>query len=187
MINTTGRITPRNSLWCDLHWQVADSGSVSWIIINGGEKVFGPLLMDTLQRSVGIPFTVDDVLVIEVHDLPIEQIAEPIHIPPNTRPTLRWNPVEAAVRYRIYHQSGEAAETRIYDGLANITETKCPVELTGINGVWQFLRVEAVDQYGNESTRQTWRFYACDLPESPAMLTVTDGGSPGTFTFEIGV
>jgi len=193
MINRTFRITPRNSLWCDLHWQVADSSVVSWIIINGGEKVFGPLFMDTQQRSIGIPFAVDDVLAIEIHDLPIEQIAEPIHVLPNTRPILRWNPVEAAVRYRIYHQSGQAAETRIYDGLANITETRCPIELTGSHGdgeyggVWHFLRVEAVDQFGNESTRQSWRFYACDLPSPPTMLTVTDGDSPGTFTFEIGV
>ena len=82
MVNNSLRITPRNSLWCDLHWQVADGSVVSWIIINGAEKIFGPLLMDTQQRSVGIPFTVDDVLMIEVHDLPIEQIAEPIYVPP---------------------------------------------------------------------------------------------------------
>jgi hypothetical protein len=36
MVNDSLRITPRNSLWCDLHWQVADSGLVRWIIINGG-------------------------------------------------------------------------------------------------------------------------------------------------------
>jgi len=183
MINNSLRITPRNSLWCDLHWQVADSDLVSWIMLNGGETTFGPLLMDTQQRSVGIPFAVDEVLTIEIHDLLIEQIAESIYVLPNTRPTLRWNPVETAVRYRIYHKSDEASETRIYDGLANITETKCPVKLTGTNGVWHFLRVEAVDKYGNESTRQSWRFFACDLPEPPAMLIVTDGDTPGTFTF----
>jgi len=55
MVNNSVRITPRNSLWCDLHWQVADSNLVSWIIINGGEKIFGPLLMNTQFMSRPIP------------------------------------------------------------------------------------------------------------------------------------
>ena len=185
MLNEAFTITPRSGYWCELHWTVTDSDLVSWVFLDGGKLAFGPLLSETLERSLRIPFIADATRAIEIHDLPAGQIAQPVFVSPNTKPTLRWNPVESTVRYRIYHQTDNTAERKIYDAVANVTETKCPVELIGTSGVWHFLRVEAVDEYGNKSTRQSWRFYASDLPLPPATLTVTDGDVPGTFTFNL--
>jgi hypothetical protein len=186
MLNENYQITAYNSHWCTLRWTVADAALASWIILNGGEQSYGPLLTGERDRSLRIPFEADEVQALEIHDLPPEEIAEAIFTAPNTRPILRWNAVNDVIRYRVYHQMESSPEERIYDGDNTILQIRCPVELTGTGGVWHFLRVEAVDEYGNESTRQSWRFYAYDLPSPPATLAVTNGETPGTFTIEIG-
>ena len=114
---------------------------------------------------------------------------DPVAVQPNTRPELSWNPVTGAVRYRVYHRVKGGVETRIYDqpaaeGLEHYRIT-CPILLEGKGGVWHFFRVEAVDRYGHESTREAWTYFVWDLPAAPGGLVVTDGSAPGLFDFEI--
>ena len=189
MLNDDYRITQLDSRRCRLHWTAANTDDVSWVFANG-RKIVGPLIVDTSERIVRIPFAVDDVLCLEIHDVPQDQPpAVTTQIEPNTQPLLIWAPLAEAVRYRIYHRTEGTAEHCIYDRPArnngDLCQVQCPILLAGTGGVWHFLRVEAVDQYGNESTRQSWRFYATDAPGAPSDLSVVEGTVPGTFTFTI--
>ena len=190
MLNSNYRLTQLDSRRCRLHWIAANADDVSWVFANG-RKLIGPLIADTAERSVRIHFPVDDVLCLEIHDVPQDQPpAITTQIEPDTQPLLVWASLAKAVRYRIYHRTAGKEEHCIYNRLARNTgdlcQVQCPILLAGTGGVWHFLRVEAVDQYGNESTRQSWRFYATDVPAAPSDLSVVEGTIPGTFTFTIG-
>ena len=189
MLNDNYRLTQLDSRRCRLHWTAANAADVSWVFANG-RKLVGPLIVDTAERSVRIPFAVDDVLCLESHDMPQDQSpAVATQIEPDTQPLLLWASLAEAVRYRIYHRTDGVAEHCIYNRPARnngeLCQLLCPVRLAGTGGVWHFLRVEALDRYGNESTRQSWRFYAADVPEAPSDLSVVEGTIPGTFTFTI--
>ena len=195
------RITPRDDLSCNLAWTSPWPDGASWVFINGKHAV-GPLVTGTAERMVKISFALGNlsavpgtaqagVARIEIHDFPDDTVRpDPIQAEPNTRPLLSWNPVEEAARYRIYHRKrGDVAETVIYDkpalqGLERC-EVTCPVLLDGRGGVWHFLRVEAVDEYGNESTRQSWTCFVMDLPPVPERVLVTEGVVPGTYDFHL--
>jgi len=167
-----------------LSWTSADAALESWVFVNGvklygpllldtlerfvnGVKLYGPLLLDTLERSVPVPLATGECLSVEVHDMPPEEIATPVFETPTTTPTLQWNPLPGAQRYRLYHREGN------------------PVELNGSGGVWHFLRVEAVDEYGNESTRRAWRCFAVEPPGLPSRIEIADGTSPGLFEITV--
>lgn len=190
MLNENYRVTSKDAFKSDLRWTAPAPEWVSVIFING-EHVLGPIFADAAERVVKIPFAESDVVKIEIHDLPDASVAaKSVHVLPNTRPTLTWNAVPDAVRYRIYRRAkGEATETLIYHKppLDNVDryQITCPVRLDGTGGVWHFLRVEAVDLYGNESTRQTWTYFVMDLPEVPGGLTVTDGSAAGLYDIAI--
>ena len=190
MQNENYRITLLDSRRCRVHWTSASADDISWIFANG-RKIVGPLIVDTAERNVRISFSASDVLCLEIHDIPQDQpVVVTTQIKPNTQPLLVWAPLLEAIRYRIYHRTAGIAEHRIYNRPARdnseLCRVHCPIRLTGTGGVWHFLRVEAVDQYGNESTRQSWRFYATDVPEAPSSLSVIEGAIPDTFTFTIG-
>ena len=190
MLNNNYRITQLDSRRCRLHWTAANADDVSWVFANG-RKLVGPLIADAAERSVRIYFAVADVLCLEIHDIPQDQPpAVATQIEPDTQPLLLWASLAEAVRYRIYHRTEGTDEHCIYNRLARNTGDLCqvqyPISLIGTGGVCHFLRVEAVDQYGNESTRQSWRFYATDVPEAPSDLSVVEGSIPDTFTFTIG-
>ena len=190
MLNDNYRLTQLDSRRCRLHWTAANADDVSWVFANG-RKVIGPLIADGAERSVRIYFAANEVLCLEIHDMPQDQPPAIVtQIEPDTQPLLIWASLAGAVRYRIYHRTAGTDEHCIYNRLARNTgdlcQVQCPILLTGTGGVWHFLRVEAVDQYGNESTRQSWRFYATDVPETPSDLSVVEGSIPDTFTFTIG-
>ena len=190
MLNNNYRLTQLDSRRCRLHWTAPNADDVSWVFANG-HKVAGPLIIDSSQRSVRISFAVDDILSLEIHDMPQDQPpAVATQIEPDTQPLLIWAPLAEAVRYRIYHHTDGVAEHCIYNrpvrNTGDLCQVLCPISLAGTGGVWHFLRVEAVDQYGNESTRQSWRFYATDVPAAPSDLSVVEGAIPDTFTFTIG-
>jgi hypothetical protein len=190
VLNENFRITPRDSANCDLAWTAPTADAASWIFVNG-RHVRGPLVFGRTDRMMKIPFALADVARVEIHDLPKASIqAAPTYVQPNTRPTLIWNPVDEAVRYRIYHrQFGQAAEEVIYDKPAMVGleryEIRCPLTLVGRHDAWHFLRVEAVDQYGNESTRQAWAYFVMDLPPAPARVVIAAGSAPGLYTFTL--
>jgi len=184
------RITPRDDASCNLAWTSLWPNGVSWVFVNG-KHAAGPVVTGTAEKMVKIAFALGNVARIEIHDFPDDAVRpDPIQAEPNTRPTLSWNPVEEATRYRIYHRKrGEAAETLIYDKPAlqglDRCEVVCPILLDGRGGVWHFLRVEAVDEYGNESTRQSWTYFVMDLPPVPERVSVTEGVVPGTYDFRL--
>jgi len=184
------RITPRDDASCNLAWTSPWPDGSSWVFVNG-KHAAGPVVTGTAEKMVKIAFALGKVARIEIHDFPDDSARpDPIQAEPNTRPTLSWNPVEEAARYRIYHRKrGDAAETLIYDkpalqGLERC-EVICPVLLEGRGGVWHFLRVESVDEYGNESTRLSWTYFVMDLPPVPERVSVTEGVVPGTYDFRL--
>lgn len=172
-----------------LHWQAAEASLESWVFVNG-TKLYGPLLLESVERSVPVPLATGECLSVEVHDMPPEEIATPIFETPTTTPALQWNPLPGAQRYRLYHREGNGSERRVFDHAASDfrglpISIDAPVELDGVGGVWHFLRVEAVDEYGHESTRRAWRFFAQEPPRFPSQIQIADGSSPGLFTITV--
>lgn len=190
MLNENFRVTPRDAFKADLRWSAPAADWVSWVFLNG-RHALGPVFADAAERVVKIPFKADDTVKIEIHDLPPSSIApDSVHVLPNTRPLLKWNGVPDAVRYRIYHRiKDDPTETLVYDKPPlegqDRFEIACPVKLEGRGGVWHFLRVEAVDPYGNESTRQSWTYFVMDLPPAPESLEVVEGSAPGLYDISI--
>jgi hypothetical protein len=184
MLNENYRLTPYNSRWVTLSWTCSDASLFSWIIINGA-SIYGPVISDSAERSVRVPFKAGTIVTLEVHDLGEDEVPEAIYPPLNTTPTLRWNFLDSAVRYRIYHRVRDGEDKKVYDAAAYVNQVTSPVELEGDgeldNSQYHFLRVEAVDCYGNESTRQSWRFFSKDLPASDASLSISQGPSSGIF------
>ncbi|NLF18793.1 MAG: hypothetical protein GX595_16295 [Lentisphaerae bacterium] len=189
MINEQITLTADGARQSLLHWQAAGASLESWVFVNG-VKLYGPLFLDTVERSVPVPLPVGECLAIEVHDLPPQGIATPIFETPTTRPILQWNPLAEAARYRLYHREGGGSERRVFDRAASdfrglSIAIELPIELNGLGGVWHFLRVEAVDEYGNESTRLAWRCFAMEPPGLPNRIDIADGTSPGLFEITV--
>ena len=172
-----------------LSWTVEDPALESWVFVNG-VKLYGPLLLETLGRSVPVPLRADNCLTVEVHDMPPEGIATPVFETTTTTPVIQWNPLPGAQRYRLYHWEGSGTERRVFDRPSTDyrgtpISIDAPLEMNGLGGVWHFLRVEAVDEYGNESTRRAWRFFAQELPRLPSRIEIAAGASPGLFTITV--
>lgn len=189
MLNEHTNLTADGARQSLLHWQAAAASMHSWVFVNG-VKLYGPLLLDTLDRSVPVPLPVGECLAVEVHDLPSGKIATPVFETPNIRPLIQWNPLAEAQRYRLYHHEGNGGERRILDRAASDFRglpiaIELPVELNGLGGIWHFLRVEAVDEYGNESTRLAWRCFAMEPPRLPSRIDIADGTSPGLFSITV--
>ena len=186
MLNENVRITPADSANCQLAWTAPAGDWASWVFING-RHVRGPLVTGMAERMVRIPLAADDVVSLEVHDLPSAEIqVDPVAPQPNTRPTIQWLAVADAVRYRLYHRAYSQAEERIFDtpareGLERY-EITCPITLTA---GWHFFRVEAVSAYGQESTRQAWAYFVMDVPDVPPLLRVTAGSADGLYNFAL--
>ena len=189
MRNEVFRLTPKDSQESRVSWEAPGPDWVSWVFVNG-KHVAGPFYAGQVQRSVRIPHPAGKAIALEIHDFPddTEPVAPAVEAP-NTRPDLLWNSVAGAVRYRIYHRVKGGAEEKIYDQPAeegiDRHRIACPIRLEGEGGVWHFFRVEAVNAFGYESTRQAWTFFARDLPAPAGNLEVTDGSAPGLFDFEI--
>jgi hypothetical protein len=190
MLNENYRITPLDGANCNVSWTTPWPEGASWLFVNG-KHARGPYVTGETERTIKIPFALEDTAKLEIHDFPdAETQADPVEVRPNTRPLLIWNAVAEAVRYRIYHRAfGDVGETLIYDKPriedAERYEITCPVKLAGRGGIWHFLRVEAVDLYGNESTRQSWTYFVMDLPPAPATVEVAAGSGPGLYTISL--
>lgn len=184
MLNENYRISPFNSRWVTLSWTCSDASLFSWIIINGA-NLYGPVISDSAERTARVPFKSGAIVTLEVHDLCENEFPEAINQPVSIKPTLHWNSLDSAVRYKIYHRIAGGSEKKIYDAVAYVNQIVSPVELDGGGGLensqYHFLRVEAVDCYGNESTRQSWRFFSKDLPASDVSLNISQGSSSGIF------
>ncbi|MCL2645583.1 MAG: hypothetical protein FWD61_01095 [Phycisphaerales bacterium] len=187
MLNKNFRITPLDFSRCNIAWTCPWPTGASWLFING-KHTLGPILMDTAERVVPVPWSASAIIALEIHDFPdISVVPAAIEIPSNTQPTIQWRCVPEAARYRLYHRGyAEANETLLLElparaGLDNYQIT-CPSPLAA---GWHFFHVEAMDAYGNESLRQAWNYFVWDLPKTTPSLVVTAGSISKTYTFTL--
>jgi hypothetical protein len=186
-INTI-RLTPDRPGYASISWPTTDGDWPAWVYLDGDTRI-GPLFGDAsdTERSVIVPWPTTETHVVEVQELPsIDIMPAPLTIAPTTRPTISWTAHPTAERYRIYHRATPTGtDTELYDGQVvadelGICRLTCPIELDGRGGLYHFLRVEAVDNYGNESTRLSWVYWAAE-PDDQATLAVAAGSGAGLY------
>jgi len=102
---------------------------------------------------------------------------------------LRWDRVDDAVYYNIYHREADGTERRIKKFYQNEEiswryEFTLPV-LNGIGGVWHHFRVESVNEWERASERDQWHFFVYGLPPVPASVDLSGGG--GVFALRVTV
>lgn len=138
-----------------------------------------------------IPFSRNQTAVIEIHDFDdLEIIPNSCEEMPQIKPLLSWNPVDEAVKYRVYHGDFDtmieelASEVNARQGISRM-EINSPVELDGKHGHWHWFRVESLDKYNHESEHngELVKYFASDLPPI-AELNITKQ-SNGKYTFTI--
>ena len=179
MLNETYKLTP-NANGTMLSWTSSATDLVSFISLDG-DSVTTYYAPGTLERELLIPLSVDRCGKVEIHDLLTTEIdGGEIVAQPNTKPLLYWDDVATAIEYRIYTNevltqsipivSRETQYTMIYP------ET--------LEKGWQSIRIEAVDIFGEESTRISWKYYVLDLPDPLKVTGVT--GTGGVFTVATG-
>jgi len=179
MLNELFSITP-NGDTSILTWSSATADLVSFVSIDSGSVAI-EYIPGTTERSLTIPLPIDRTGKIEIHDLGAsESFGGAIVANPNTRPLLYWDGVDVAESYRIY-----ANDVLISTIPVLFPEDRYTVIYPNLlERGWQSLRIEAVDQYGEESTRASWEYYVLDLPDPKEVTGVT--GSSGVFTVAIG-
>jgi len=191
MLTTDFQISVADAQHILLVWTAPAASSVSWVFVNG-KHARGPLQFATAERSVRIALSSSARAVIEIHDMPnISDVPDPTYTIPNRRPTIIWNAVTDAARYRIYHREADSDEVLIFDkpatqGLSRY-EITCPIDLGGNGAVWHSFRVESVDAYGNVSTRDAFSFLLFDLPAMPTEVTITEGSGAGLYDITLEV
>jgi hypothetical protein len=179
-------LTIRNNQEAFVTWTAANADDFSFVFVNG-QLLSGNYAPGTAERTLIIPLPQDGTASIDIHDFEEDSDDyQPFSIDdrPWTLPLIRWKQSDGATKYRVYAQKyGESEELwREYtavDGL-DVYEVECPEELDGVGGNWYFFRIEAVNEYGEESTTNAFAYFAMDLPEVPGL---TISGGSGTFTF----
>lgn len=167
-------------------WTSDNTTDVSWLFVDG-QLVRGPLYLETLDRQIDINFIGVANKAIEVHDFTSGSIVPDANeIRPNTRPLIKWMTITGAVRFRVYHTPFGGTESLIYDEPADDSKTAyeitSPIKLT--EG-WNQFRVESVDEFGNESTRDIWVYQVFDIDSTVNDLTITDGSGANLFDITI--
>ncbi len=172
-------IRAKNEAQCVLSWVSENETAYSWIFING-KFALGPFMPTTLERSITIPFPIGTTALIEIHDFDdLDTIPNSGEEMPQIKPLLSWNPVDEAVKYRVYHgdfATGEeslVSEVNARQGVERM-EINSPVELDGRNGHWYWFHTESVDAFNHESENhgELVKYFASDLPPVPE-LTIT--------------
>jgi hypothetical protein len=176
----------------NISWISENEKSISWICING-RLAFGPLMADTKERNVVLPVPQEGTFKIEVHDFDdYDEVPAAFEEAPLVEPTLAWSKVDTAVCYRIYHtifdtKNNGTIESKLVEIPAtpmDRIEINCPAQLEGRGGRWHLFRIEAVDQFGNESENHQLAFFAADFPMPPT-LTISRSAETGLLNFRI--
>jgi len=179
----------KNETQCVISWTSASEEMHSWLFING-KYVIGPFMPRTLERSMTIPFLQGTTAVIEIHEFDdLDLIPNSCEEMPQIKPLLSWNPVDEAVKYRVYHgdfTTGEEAvvsEVNARPGIARM-EINSPVVLDGKNGHWYWFRVESLDKYNHESINngELVKYHATDLPPVPVLTLSKQSNGKYQFT-----
>jgi hypothetical protein len=186
--NKTIRLTPDAPGAVQVSWTSSHPDWPAWLFVDG-KFVAGPQVDDPAQpeRSIAIRWTSGETHALEIQELPTaDLVPTPITIEPNTTPEISWNALATAERYRLYHRTDPAGtDALIFDGFVQpdefgICRLSCPITLDGRGGRWQFFRVEAVDAFGNESTRLSWVYWATQ-PDDVPKLAISAGSAPGLY------
>ncbi len=167
-------------------WTSDNADNVSWIYVDGG-LARGPLYLGVTEREMSIPFKDGVTRAIEVHDFPDGTIVTPpIEIVPNTKPIIQWIASPTATRYKVYLTPFGESESVIYNRLAQEDKINYQLKLTkALTPGWNFIRVEAIDEFGNESVRFNWNYLVFDLPAPADNLAIVDGSGAGLFDISI--
>jgi hypothetical protein len=182
-------IRPHGTNEVSLNWTSESTESRSYIFINGSLVVSG-FMAGTIERSATLPVAANATHKIEVHEFTDENILpNSTEELPQIRPQIAWNSVEHAQYYKIYHTVFDKGEiesllTTVPAVGMNRNEITCPVKLEGKGGRWHSFRVEAVDQFGNESLSEIIPHFAVDLPPPPK-LVITRDTQTGLLNFRV--
>ncbi|GHT23199.1 hypothetical protein FACS189419_06830 [Planctomycetales bacterium] len=172
-------IRPHGLQEVSLSWTSESADSRSYIFINGSLVVSG-FMAGTKERSATLPVPHDSTFRIEIHEFTDENVSpNSTEELPQVRPQVAWNSVDEAQSYKVYHTIFDTGE--IESLLATVPaiateriEINCPVKLEGKGGRWHSFRVEAVDQFGNESVSEVIPYFAVDLPPPPKLVISRD-------------
>ncbi|GHT16597.1 hypothetical protein FACS1894189_0650 [Planctomycetales bacterium] len=186
-------IRPHGLQEVSLSWTSESADSRSYIFINGSLVVSG-FMAGTKERSATLPVPPDSTFRIEIHEFTDEDVSpNSTEELPQVRPQVAWNSVDTATSYKVYHTifpccfSGGEIESLLATVPAIATERieiNCPVKLEGKSGRWHSFRVEAIDQFGNESVSEVIPHFAVDLPPPPK-LTISRDTQTGLLSFRI--
>ena len=182
-------IRPQGQRQAVLSWTSEDENATSWVFVNG-RFAFGPYMAETKERSVALSVPLEGTFKIEVYDsTDTDDVPASMEEPPFVEPLIAWNKVEAAVCYRIYHTIFDTGsiESKLIEIPAmsmDRIEINCPRQLEGRGGRWHSFRVEAVDQFGNESENHRLAYFAADLP-MPPQLSISRNIETGLFNFRV--
>jgi hypothetical protein len=182
-------IRPQGTREISISWTSETENTRSFVFINS-KLVVGSYRAETINRSIVLPVPTDKTYKIEVHDVTDDEvIPNSIEEPVQVQPLISWNAVENVVTYKIYHTifdtgSIESLLVTIPARLTGRIEINCPVKLEGKNGRWHYFRIEAVDQYGNESVNEIVPYFAADLPPTPELIISRDTKT-GLLSFRI--
>ena len=182
-------IRPLSDGYITISWTSDSADMLSWVFINGVLAV-GPFMAETTNRIVTLPVPTEKTFVVEVHDFSdSETVPTAIAQKPLVKPQIVWNIVEMATTYHIYHTIFDTGsiESLLLEvpplGMERM-EIDCPTTLEGRGGRWHSFRVEAVDQFGNESENHVVAHFAADLPPVPE-LSISRDVETGNLTFRI--
>lgn len=191
MIVDAFRLEPYGAGWVLCTWT---SEHPTWIIrayVDGQLAACDGRPASTTERSIVIPWPSGETHAVEIHEVEdADEPLAPVNVAAFTRPVISWTATAAAERYRLYWRDDYAgADELLFDQPVTpdnlgICTIDCPIPLDGRGGRWQFLRVEAVDKYGHQSTRLSWVYRAVEPPDAPA-LTVSAGSSPGLYNISL--
>jgi hypothetical protein len=182
-------IRPHGLQEVSLSWTSESADSRSSIFINGSLAVSG-FMAGTKERNATLPVPSNSTFRIEIHEFTDEnEFSNSTEELPLVRPQIAWNSVDSATSYKVYHTIFDTGE--IESLLATVPaiameriEINCPVKLEGKNGRWHSFRVEAVNQFGNESVSEIIPHFAVDLPPPPK-LVITRDTQTGLLSFRI--
>lgn len=163
--------------------RIAWTGTVdfpSFIFINGVDDLDNPYNFGAVTaRSIDVD--VPDLFNIEIQEDAAGIVVSPTEIPFRRTPFFHWERVSTAVRYIVFRTPAGGSEEIVQferddPAVANY-RIQSQKDLRGNGPLWNVVRIEAEDSFGNESTSATFPHYVKSVPEVPVTAIMT-GTSP---------
>ena len=159
-----------------ISWTASAATKANWLYVDG-VPLADNYVEDTAARSVLAEWAAGETRHIELHEGTAGDPVGPTVEEVNDLPRVYWTNLAAAEEYRIY-----VDDVRV-EVVPQDTEVlrfgiMCPRFL---ESGWNHLRVEAVDEYGQESTRLNWHYFVFTPLPAPTDIAVS-GTGPYTLT-----